>query len=71
MARKIVVESPQWGICVDHLDGSIGWIAVGSGEVFLSKSKTAAEKFLKELMENPKYSYSHPISVRQFTGFKK
>lgn len=71
MARKIQEVSQQWGIYIDHCDGSFGWITQGSGEPYLASSKAEAEKYLKKIAASNKYSFSRPASVQEFTGYKK
>ena len=73
MARKSTHESnsKRYGIYVDHLDGTFGWIVVGNGEPYLAESELEAQKFMKKLLSNDKYSYSRPLSVREFHAFKK
>lgn len=71
MPRKAKPEPSGWGICVDHLDGTFGWVIVGNGEPFVSENKSEVEKFLKKLLLTPKYSFSRPISVRKYELCKK
>ena len=71
MARKNKTEPKGWGICVDHLDGTFGWVVVGNGEPYIAETQSEAEKYMKKLLENKKYSYSRPLSVREYYLCKK
>lgn len=58
-----------WAICVNHPDGTCGWLMDNDLEVKTYPSQEDAEKALKQMKRNPHYSWSLSVEVKEFSGF--
>jgi len=64
--KKQISNEPVWGLCVQHPDGTCGWIVGEGAEVITYPTQEEAEKALRQTKRNTKYSWSHPIEVKEF-----
>lgn len=65
--KKQTNNEPAWVICVQHPDGTCGWIVGEGAEVITYPTLEEAEKALKQMKRNTKYSWSLPVEVKEFT----
>lgn len=69
MARpKKQSNEPAWAICMYNPDGTCGWFVDENTEVKTYPTQEEAEKSLKQLKRNTKYSWSLPVEVKEFKG---
>ena len=69
MARpKKQNDKPAWAICVIHPDDTCGWIVDEGAEVVTYPTQEEAEKALRQMKCNKKYSWSLPVEVKEFKG---
>lgn len=67
--KKQASDKPVWAICIHHPDNTCGWFVGEDADVKTYSSQEEAEKSLKQMKRNSKYSWSLPIEVKEFTGF--
>lgn len=68
MARpKKQVDAPAWAICIYHPDNTCGWIVGEGAEVVTYSTQEDAEKALKQMKRNAKYSWSLPMEAKEYT----
>ena len=58
-----------WAICVTYSDGTYGWMIGSDLDVEVFQSQNDAEKALKQMKRNQKYSWNADFSVKEFNGF--
>lgn len=57
---------PAWGIYIYYPDNTCGWIVGEGANVITYPTQEEAEKSLKQMKRNKKYSWSLPIEVKEF-----
>ena len=64
MAEKI-------GLRIIHDIGPAGWIAGKDCNILLFKTRSEAEKALKQMKSDPHYLWKYVAEITEFTGVKK
>jgi hypothetical protein len=67
--KKQTNDKPVWAICVYHPNNICGWLIGEDKDVKTYPSQEDAEKALKQMKRNTRYSWSSPTEVKIFTGF--
>ena len=66
MKRKIIVtDGARYGIRITHPDGSSGWIAGGDKGCLTFSSEAEAQKALRKMRKNDKYTWNCVAEVAQ------
>ncbi len=61
----------KYGIRITHSNGTVGWVAGRDCNILLFRTKPEATKALKQMMNDPHYSWKCDAEVTEFTTFKK
>ena len=61
----------KFGIRIIHDIGPAGWIAGKNCNILLFKTRSEAEKALKQMKRDPHYLWKCDAEVAEFTGFRK
>lgn len=67
--KRQISDKPVWAICVHYNNNAFGWLIGEDADVKTYSSQEDAEKMLKQMKRNSKYSWSLPMEVKEFTGF--
>lgn len=63
-------EEFGWAICAYHPDGTCGWLVDGKSlNVKTYASPEEAEKALKLMKRDTRYSWNSPMEIKEFKGF--
>lgn len=68
--KKETNTNPVWAICVHHPDDTCGWIVGEGAKVVTYLTQEEAEKALRQMRRNTKYSWSLPMEAREYVGGK-
>ncbi len=61
----------KYGIRITHEKSMVGWVVGEDGDVLLFPTKQEAEKSLKQMKSNDRYSWNCNVEVAEFSGFGK
>ena len=65
--KKEINDKPLWAICIYHPDNTCGWIVGEGAKVVTYPTQEEAEKALRQMKRNTKYSWSLPMEAKEFT----
>ena len=65
--KKETNTAPAWAICIYHPDDTCGWIVGEGAEVVTYPTQEEAEKVLRQMKRNTKYSWSLPMEAKEYT----